>query len=78
MNKNQQAAINAVCDLFHIVRPRGVPTEQEVRGYYEKVMRDECTCKIERIERGTVRSVCRKCECEEKLKIAWPILAEPI
>lgn len=77
MNKNQHAAINAVCGLFHIVKPKGDPTEQEVRGYYEKVMRADCTCKIERIEHGTVRSVCRKCECEEKLNIAWPFLAEP-
>lgn len=77
MNKDQQAAINAVCDLFPIVKPRGVPTEQEVRGYYETVMRDKCACEIKPIERGTVTSVCRRCECEKKLKIAWPFLAEP-
>ena len=77
MNKNKQAAINAVCHLFYIVKPKGDPTEQQVRGYYEKVMRDECRCETERNEHTQVTNVCRKCECEKKLKIAWPFLAEP-
>ena len=76
MNENEQAAVNAVCSLFYFPKPRGVPTDQEVRAYYERVMRDKCTCEIERIERGTARSVCRKCECKDKLEIAWPFLAE--
>lgn len=77
MNENQQAAIKTVCQLFYIVEPKGDPTEKEVRGYYEKVMRDDCTCDVNRVERGAVTNVCRKCQCKPLLETAWPFLAEP-
>lgn len=78
MNENQHAAINAVCRLFYFVKPNGDPTEQEVRGYYDRVMSEKCTCKtIERNEHGRVTNVCRRCQCKPKLETAWPFLAEP-
>ncbi len=76
MNKNQQAAIKTVCQLFYIVEPKGDPTEKEVRGYYERVMREDCQCEIEfPAGGGTVRDKCRRCRCKDDLETAWPFLA---
>lgn len=78
MNEKQQRAINAVCHLFPVVRPKGDPSEQTVREIYERVMSDNCQCEFEFPDGGgTVRDKCRMCRCKDDLETAWPFLAEP-